>query len=225
MGRKGGGKQFPVNLPTFRRTATWHSLSPQFHQQHCHASTSLMPKNAASFPHGSLIWNAWNRKERSHRRTRNGDTDVHAMADRHFSDVWFQSGGRLYMFQLSRPSAPRESRSLAVLDLESTGSGGHQVLVRDNASRAARSSNACNGENGSRWREGTFRERQRGNGVGAARRHCWTTEPSSDFLIHSMTGSRQCPQEPRLIPARTCSGSLTCFVGSAAASGQEMRPK
>jgi hypothetical protein len=198
MGRKGGGKQFPVNLPTFRRTATSHSLSPQFHQQHCHASTSLTPKNAASFrefskeenqdnnrsfPHGSLIWNAWNRKERSHRRTRNGDTDVHAMADRHFSDVWFQSGGRLYMFQLSRPRAPRESRSLAVLDLESTGSGGHQVLVRDNASRCARSSNACHGENGSRWREGTFRERQRGNGAGDVRRHCRATEPSSGFLI------------------------------------------
>src|SRR5580658_7584141 len=99
MGRKGGGKQLPINLPTFGQTATWRSLSQQqFHQQHCHPTTSLMPKNASSFrefskeenqdnnrsfPHGSLIWNAWNRKELSYRRTRNGDTDVRAMADRH----------------------------------------------------------------------------------------------------------------------------------------------
>jgi hypothetical protein len=29
MGRKGGGKQFPINLPTSGRTATWRSLSQQ----------------------------------------------------------------------------------------------------------------------------------------------------------------------------------------------------
>jgi hypothetical protein len=143
------------------------------------------------------------------------------MPDRRHSGVCFRPGERFYVLQLCRRSAAGESWGLAVLDLESTGSRGHQVLVRDNASRAARSSNACNGENGSRWREGTFRERQRGNGVGAARRHCWTTEPSSDFLIHSMTGSRQCPQGRRPIPGRTFSGSLTCFVGSAAVSGED----
>jgi hypothetical protein len=78
-----------------------------------------------SFPqrNDALVWYA-KTQEPSCRQTPGVDSDVLAVGDRGVGNVCFYPGERSFVLQLCRRSASGESRGLAVLDTESTGSRG-----------------------------------------------------------------------------------------------------